>query len=80
MSSTIGELMTGLGMCLCSDDFLTNLLRYPDIYDNYKKWKALRNDTWEEEMRTLEVSALVLLAQQITFTNYILLVISRKHL
>jgi len=28
--------------------------RYPDIYDNYKKWKALRNDTWEEEMRTLE--------------------------
>lgn len=28
--------------------------RYPDIYDNYKKWYALRNDTWEEEMSTLE--------------------------
>merc|ERR1719190_169414 len=28
--------------------------RYPDIYDNYKKWYALRNDTWEEEMATLE--------------------------
>ena len=31
--------------------------RYPDIYDNYKKWYALRNDTWEEEMSTLEVSS-----------------------
>ena len=29
--------------------------RFPDIYDNYKKWYALRNDTWEEEMATLEV-------------------------
>ena len=29
--------------------------RYPDIYDNQKKWYALRNDTWEEEMATLEV-------------------------
>jgi len=28
--------------------------RYPDIFDNYKKWYALRNDTWEEEMATLE--------------------------
>ena len=29
--------------------------RYPDIYDNYKKWIALRNETWSEEMNTLEV-------------------------
>merc|ERR1711868_333182 len=28
--------------------------RYPDIYDNYKKWIALRNETWSEEMNTLE--------------------------
>merc|ERR1712002_351513 len=30
--------------------------RFPDIYDNQKKWHALRNDTWDEEMRTLEAS------------------------
>ena len=29
--------------------------RYPDIYDNYKKWSALRAETWDEEMKTLEV-------------------------
>ena len=32
--------------------------RYPDIYDNYKKWIALRNETWSEEMTTLEVCLL----------------------
>ena len=32
--------------------------RYPDIYDNYKKWIALRNETWSEEMNTLEVRML----------------------
>ena len=31
--------------------------RYPDIYDNYKKWNALRAETWDEEMKTLEVRA-----------------------
>ena len=34
--------------------------RFPDIYDNYKKWYALRNDTWEEEMATLEVRLIIL--------------------
>ena len=29
--------------------------RYPDIYDNHKKWHALRAATWDEEMQTMEV-------------------------
>ena len=55
MFSTIGELTIGLGTFRLSLSILQLPFRYPDIYDNYKKWKALRNDTWEEEMRTLEV-------------------------
>ena len=29
--------------------------RWPDTYDNYKKWHALRAETWDEEMNTLQV-------------------------